>query len=438
MEHMEVMPNSIQAEQELLGGVLNYPNLLVDVIGYIKPEDFYKDAHKVIFGAIEELFSKNIKIDIVTVADILVNVLNTVGGISYISELSGSILGKSNVKEYAKIIKEKSNKRKLIATARRLLDDCYKDKESSLDLVGEAEEELFKVSLNKENRLEEFSTVLENTINSIEDICKSKNSTGITGTDTGFKELNRFTGGLQKGDLIILAARPSMGKTTLAVNIGSNVSKNKVVGIFSLEMSKEQLARKIISSHTHIDLLKINTGNLDDKDWEHIGITAGPLSQSKMFLDDTGAIGVSEIKAKCKKIKIQHGLDVVIIDYLQLITGKGESRTQEISNISRQLKQLAKELNVTVIALSQLSRACETRTNHRPMLSDLRESGSIEQDADIVMFLYRDEYYNKETEDRNIAECIFAKNRNGKVGTVKLAWLGQYQKFGTLDIVNRR
>jgi replicative DNA helicase len=267
-------------------------------------------------------------------------------------------------------------------------------------------------------------------------VCKNKAlNNGVTGIDTGFMDINRMTGGLQRQDFIIMAARPSMGKTTLSLNLASNISKKDVVAIFSLEMSKEQLGKKIVSSKANVDLLKINTGQLDTKDWENIGMASGPLAQSKLFIDDTAAISVAEIKAKCKKIKLQHGLDLVIIDYLQLIgsTEKSQSREQEISKISRSLKQLAKELDVTVIALSQLSRACEARKDHRPILSDLRESGGIEQDADIVVFLYRDEYYNKETEDKNVAEAIFAKNRNGKVGTVRLAWLGQYQKFGNLD-----
>lgn len=432
----QAMPNSIQAEQELLGGILNFPNLLIDIIGFLKAEDFYKVNHQIIFGAMEELFTNNIKIDLVTLSNKLKNILDKAGGISYISNLAASNLNR-NVKEYSKIIKEKSNKRKLIRTAKELMESCYIDEDAATDLVGKVEEELFKVSLNKENKMEKFDKVLEKTINNVEDAYRNKDiNNGITGIDTGFKEINRMTGGLQKQDLIILAARPSMGKTALAVNIGTNISKDKVVAVFSLEMTKDQLARKILSSSTHVDLSKINTGQLDNKDWENVARASGPLANNKLFLDDTAAVTVSEIKAKCKKIKLIHSLDVVIIDYLQLITGKGDNRVQEISQISRSLKQLAKELDVTVVALSQLSRACESRPNKRPMLSDLRESGSIEQDADIVMFLYRDEYYDSETEEKNIAECIFAKNRNGKAKTVKLAWLGQYQKFGTLDFIH--
>ncbi len=436
MESMQSMPNNIQAEQELLGAILNAPDSLINVIGFLKAKDFYKIQHQLIFGAMEELFTNNIKIDAVTLSDKLKNILEKVGGVTYIGELLASSIG-TNVKEYAAIIKEKSNKRRLIIAAKKLLESCYADEETSTNLVSKTEEELFKVSINKENRMEKFDKILETTVTHIEEAYKNKDlNKGVTGIDTGFSDINRMTGGLQKQDYIVLAARPSMGKTTLAVNLATNTSKSKVVTIFSLEMSKEQLGRKILSSTTHTDLAKINTGILDDKDWQNIGMATGPLAQQKLFIDDTAAITVTEMKAKAKKIKLQYGLDLIIIDYLQLMTGKGDNRVQEISQISRGIKQVAKELGVTIIVLSQLSRACESRPNHRPMLSDLRESGSIEQDADIVMFLYRDEYYNKETEDKNIAECIFAKNRNGKVGTVKLAWLGQFQKFGGLDYIH--
>ena len=435
MNTIQTMPQSIRAEQHLLGAILNDSNKIIDAIGVVNEDDFYKDAHKIIFKGMKDLFTGNKKIDIITLAEKLKDVLTEVGGLTYISELAGSIVG-NNVKEYAEIIREKANKRKIIKTATKLMEDCYKDKETTTNLVNAVEDELFKISLNKESRMEPFNKVLEHTVAQIEDVYNNKNISGVTGINTGFRDLNKFTGGLQKQDLIILAARPSMGKTTLAVNIATNVSKTKSTAIFSLEMSREQLARKIISSTARIDLLKLNTGILNDKDWTNMACATGPLANNKLFIDDTGGLSVSEIKAKCKKIKLKYGLDLVIIDYLQLMQGKAENRTQEISGISRGLKQIGKELDVTVIALSQLSRAPETRTNHRPMLSDLRESGSIEQDADIVMFLYRDEYYDEDTEEKNIAECIFAKNRNGRVGTVKLAWLGQFQKFGQLDYIH--
>lgn len=430
---MQTLPSNINAETELLGAILNNPESILDAVGVVNANDFYKESHKYIFSTMEKMFKNNIRIDLVTLAEELGDILPKSGGITYISELAGSIVN-FNVKEYSAIIKEKSNKRKIIKLCEMLKEKSFQDVETSQSLIDEIEEQLFKINLNKENRIESFNKILESTVTNIEDVCKNKDlNKGVTGIDTGFRDLNRMTGGLQNQDLIIMAARPSMGKTTLAVNIATSVSKTKTVAIFSLEMSKEQIARKVLASQTHIDLLKINTGNLDSRDWESIGKTTGPLANNKLFIDDTGALGVAEIKAKSKKIKLQHGLELIIVDYLQLITSRGENRTQEISKISRGLKQIAKDLDVPVIALSQLSRAPETRTNHRPMLSDLRESGSIEQDADIVMFLYRDEYYNKETEEKNIAECIFGKSRNGKVGTVKLAWLGQYQKFGQLD-----
>lgn len=434
---MQALPSNVDAEINLLGAILVKSDCIMDAINIINADDFYKDSHKIIFTAMEDMFQRNVKIDLITLAEKLKDTMDKVGGITYISELAGAVGVSSNVKEYAQIIKEKSNKRKLIRMSELLKQKAYEDKEASNVLVNNVEEELFKINLNKENRMESLDRVLSSTMDHIEDAYKNKDlNKGITGIDTGIRDINRMTAGLQRQDLIVLAARPSMGKTTLAVNIATNVSKNKVVAMFSLEMSKEQIARKILASKTHIDLLKINTGNLEDRDWSSIGSISGPLANNKLFIDDTGGLSVAEIKAKAKKIKLQHGLDLIIIDYLQLMVGKGENRTQEVSGISRGLKQIAKDLDITILVLSQLSRAPEARTDHRPKLADLRESGSIEQDADLVWFLYRDEYYNSETEDKNIAECIFAKNRNGRVGTIKLAWLGQFQLFGQLDYVH--
>ncbi|MDP4179307.1 MAG: replicative DNA helicase, partial [Bacillota bacterium] len=262
----------------------------------------------------------------------------------------------------------------------------------------------------------------------------------ITGVPSGFPELDAKTSGFQKGDMVLIAARPSMGKTTFALNLAQYASlrDSKSVVIFSLEMSKEQLAYKLLCAEANVDMLSLRSGNLEDKDWENIAKAAGPLAAAKIFIDDTAGLSVLEMRSKCRRIKIEHGIDMILIDYLQLMTGSNsESRQQEVSEISRSIKALAKEMQCPVIALSQLSRAPEQRTDHRPMLSDLRESGSIEQDADVVMFLYRDEYYNKETEDKNVAECIISKQRNGPTGTVKLAWLGQYSKFGRLDVMHQ-
>lgn len=433
---LKAMPSNIQAEQGLLGTILSNPNSLGDIVGQIEPKDLYKDAHKILFNLMLDMFSKNIKIDIITVVNELkaIDGLDHAGGITYISELAGSTLG-NNIQEYAKIIKEKSNKRNLIKIAQKVMEQGYESKINSKDLINQTEDELFKLTIEKENQVTEIQPILENVMNEIQEL--AVNGGGLTGIETGFREIDRITSGLQKSDFIILAARPSMGKTTLALNMASFVSNKNSVAIFSLEMSKEQLVKKVIAAEGHIDYVKINTGALQDDDWNRLGKATGVMANKKLFIDDTPGITVNEIKAKSKKIKMQYGLDIIVIDYLGLITGQGENRTQEISGISRGLKQLAKELNVPVIALCQLSRSPEQRADHRPMLSDLRESGSIEQDADIVLFLYRDEYYNKETEEKNIAECIFAKNRNGKVGTVKLAWLGQFQKFGNLDYIHQ-
>ena len=284
-----------------------------------------------------------------------------------------------------------------------------------------------------------MSTVLERGFIEIEKIFNNKG--GVTGIPSGFPELDAKTSGFQKGDMILVAARPSMGKTTFALNLAQYAALRcgKSIAIFSLEMSKEQLAYKLLCSEANVDMLKLRTGNLEDRDWENIAKASGPLSSAKIFIDDTAGISVMEMRSKCRRLKIENGIDMIIVDYLQLMSGSrgSESRQQEVSEISRSIKALAKEMECPVIALSQLSRAPEQRTDHRPMLSDLRESGSIEQDADLVMFLYRDEYYNKETEDKNVAECIIAKQRNGPTGTVKLAWLGQFSKFGRLDIVHQ-
>ena len=431
----KTLPHNIQAEQGLLGTILNNPNTLGDIIGQLEPKDLYKDAHSILFNTMANMFSKNMKIDIITMANELRNIgcLEKVEGITYLSDLAGASLG-NNIQEYAQIIKEKSNKRNLIKIAQKVLEKGYEDNINSKDIINQTEDQLFKLTIEKENKITEIGPILESVMNEIETL--SLSGGGLTGIPTGFREIDRITSGLQKSDFIILAARPSMGKTTLALNIASFMANKHGVAVFSLEMSKEQLVKKVIASEGHIDYVKINTGALKDDDWTNLARVAGPMANKKLFIDDSPGITVNEIKAKSKKIKMQHGLDAIVIDYLGLITGQGENRTQEISGISRGLKQVAKELNIPVVALCQLSRSPEQRADHRPMLSDLRESGSIEQDADIVLFLYRDEYYNAESEERNIAECIFAKNRNGKVGTVKLAWLGQFQKFGNLDVIH--
>jgi replicative DNA helicase len=429
---MKPLPHNLEVEQGLLGGLILNPNTLMDVINVIGHEDLYRDAHKLIYNAISNLFTRNEAIDVITVINEIrsMDALEASGGISYISSLNGVA---SNVKTYANIIKELSNKRKLIKLAQQLMENGFDEKTKSKELLNSAEDELFKINTTSENKMMKADQIITNTLDKIEKMYQ--NGGGMTGLPTNFREIDRITRGLQRQDLIILAARPSMGKTTLAENIAANVAKDNTVAIFSLEMSKEQLMSKMLAAEAMVKYDSVRSGQLTDDDWSKIGVTSSLIANKKLFIDDTAAMTVNQIKAQAKRIKLQHGLDLIIIDYLQLMKGQAGNREQEISQISQGLKGIAKELDCTVIALSQLSRACEQRPDKRPMLSDLRESGSIEQDADIVMFLYRDEYYNKETEDKNIAECIFGKNRNGKVGTVKFAWVGEYQKFGNLDVI---
>jgi len=437
MQEFKALPNNYEVEATILGSILMDPKSLNDVLEIINKSDFYRESHKIIYSVFLDLFSQNIDIDFVTVAQALgkIDALENCGGITYLTQMQDSVLGTSNIKAYAELIKEQSNKRKIIKIASELLEHGYNAKLNAKEIIGNVEEKLCSLVLDTEDRMCSIDVVMETTLKLLED--NFRNGGGITGNGSGFDEIDRVTSGLQKQDLVIIAARPSMGKTTLAVNIGNFVAKTKQVAIFSLEMSKEQLVQKQLAATALIDYDKIRSGKLDNKEWDKVANASGNIASLNLKIDDTPGQSVNEIKAKCKKLKAQNGLDLIIIDYLQLMRGNGEkNREQEISTISRGLKAIAKELNLTVVALSQLSRAPEQRSDHRPMLSDLRESGSIEQDADVVMFLYRDEYYNNETEDKNIAECIIGKQRNGKVGTIKLGWLGQYQMFANLDVIH--
>lgn len=437
------MPHSIEAEQSVIGSMIIDKTSIAEAMEVLKAEDFYKDSHKAIFNAILDLYQKDIAVDIITLTEHLKSTdrLEAAGGITYISELSGSVISTANVQSYIKIVSDKSILRKLIRSSTKIIEESYNNQDDVLKTMDLAEKEIFNLSNSKSTSdFEPMSVVLERGFLEIERLFNNKGET--TGVASGFRELDMKTSGFQKGDMVLIAARPSMGKTTFALNLAEHAAlrAGKSVAIFSLEMSKEQLAYKLLCSQAHVDMLKLRTGNLDDKDWENIAKASGPLASAKIFIDDTAGMSVMEMRSKCRRLKIEQGIDLVLIDYLQLMSGsKGgsESRQQEVSEISRSIKALAKEMQCPVIALSQLSRAPEQRTDHRPMLSDLRESGSIEQDADLVMFLYRDEYYDKETEDKNIAECIIAKQRNGPTGTVKLAWLGQFSKFGNLDVIHQ-
>lgn len=433
-----MLPNNIDAEQAIIGCIMSNADKLLEVELILLPEDFYVDKHKKIYEVVISLFNRSIGTDLVTVLEEMrkKNLLDKCGGVTYVTELATSYFESINIKTYANIVKEKANRRRLIKASKSLLEGAY-EAEDIKSVIDNTENDLYQISSNQnKNDFVPIDKAVEKAFINLEK--RFRNGGDLIGLSSGFKDLDKITCGLIKKDFVIIAARPSMGKTALALNIGQAASKDASVAIFSLEMSNDQLTDRLLSAKCLIEYLKVKTGQLNDKEFEDISIGANDLMTRKLVLDDTTTL-LSDIKAKCRKLKIQKGLDVVIIDYLQLIrtTLKTSSREQEVSHISRELKALAKELDITMIALSQLSRAPEQRADHRPILSDLRESGSIEQDADVIHFLYRDEYYNKETEDKNIAEVITAKNRNGQTTTTKLAWLGQFQRFGSLDVIRR-
>ena len=437
---LRIMPNNQEAEQSVIGSMILDKNAIATVLEKLQADDFHRDGHKIIFQAILDLFTKDTPIDLVTLADHLKSIdkLEYVGGISYLTEIASSVPTTLNLVSYINIVSDKSMLRKLIRASTEIMDDSYTKQDEVNVVVEEAEKRIFNIAEKRNSGgFEAISTILERGFVEIERVYNNKGTT--TGVSTPFPELDRMTSGFQKGDMVLIAARPSMGKTTFALNLAEHAAlrEGKSIAIFSLEMGMDQLAYKFLCSEANVELTKLRNGDLDDRDWKNIARASGPLSQAKIYIDDTAGISVTEMRSKCRRLKLEHGIDLILIDYLQLMSGKGESRQQEVSEISRSIKALAKEMQCPVIALSQLSRAPEQRADHRPMLSDLRESGSIEQDADLVMFLYRDEYYNQDTEDKNIAECIIAKQRNGPVGTVKMAWLGQFSKFARLDMVHQ-
>ena len=427
-------PHSVESEQSILGSILLDKEAIITVTETIQPEDFYKEAHKIIYECMVKLNNKNEPIDLITLTEELRKQghLEDVGGISYITSLSTIVPTTSNVKYYSDIVKEKSVLRKLIKVSNDILNLGYDNSTKVEDLLEKAEKQIFDISQEKSSEdFQSINSVLMDTYDMIERLYTNKEE--ITGITSGFEDLNKKINGLQRTDLILIAARPAMGKTAFSLNLVQNAALkgNASVAVFSLEMSKEQLVQRMLSAQSHVELKKIKNGNLDENDWPRIIDAMSVLSNANIYIDDTPGIKISELRSKCRKLKIEKGLDLILIDYLQLMEGdnNNESRQQEISKISRSLKIIAKELNCPVVALSQLSRAPEQRSDHRPMLSDLRESGAIEQDADIVMFLYRDEYYHPDSERKNIGEVIIAKNRHGETGSVELVWLGEIQKF---------
>lgn len=415
MEDMtRIPPHSVESEQSILGSILLDKDAIITVTETIKPDDFYKEAHKIIYECMITLSNKGEPIDLITLTEELRKQghLNDIGGISYITSLSTIVPTTSNVKYYADIVKEKSVLRKLIKASNEIINLGYSGATKIEDVLEQAEKSIFDISQEKtSDDFKSINLVLMDAYDMIEKLYTNKSD--VTGITTGFKDLNKKINGLQRTDLILIAARPAMGKTAFSLNLVQNAALkgDASVAVFSLEMSKEQLVQRMLSSQSSVEIKKNKTGTLNDNDWPRIIDAMAVLSDAKIHIDDTPGIKISELRSKCRKLKIEKGLDLVLIDYLQLMEGEGnnESRQQEISKISRSLKILAKELNCPVVALSQLSRAPEQRADHRPMLSDLRESGAIEQDADIVMFLYRDEYYHADSESKNIGEVIIAK-----------------------------
>jgi len=419
--------------------MLTDQDAVIDAIEILKPEDFYREDNKYIYQAISNLFSRGEPVDIITVKSELTSMqkFEAVGGIEYLALLPDKVPLVANADKYIKIVEEKSMLRQLIKMAGEIESLGYAQNEEIDNVMDQAEKKIFNIMQGKNQKgYTAIKDVLVETFADLEKLYNQKEP--ITGIPTGFADLDYKTAGLHESDLILVAARPAMGKSAFALNIATYaaVHAKRGVVIFNLEMSKSQLVSRMLCSEAMVDSNKVRTGKIDEEDWIKLATALGPLSEAPIYIDDTPGISISEIRAKCRKLKIEKDIGLIVIDYLQLIQGSGKknaSREQEISEISRSLKILAKELNVPVIALSQLSRAAEARQDHRPMLSDLRESGAIEQDADIVMFLYRDDYYNPDSEKKNVAEVILAKHRAGSTGTVELLWMGSYTKFANLD-----
>ncbi len=436
----KVMPHSEEAEQSVVGSMIMDNEAIVTAMEILKPEDFYGRQYGILFEAITELFFEAKPADLVTLRDKLKekDVPPELYGIEFLGNLIRVVPTSANVRYYAQIVRDKAVLRNLIKTTESISNQCYLDKEKLEDILAGAEKSIFDIVQRRGSS--EFVSIRDIVLQSLDNIeAASRNRGAVTGIATGFYDLDYKTAGLQSSDLILLAARPSMGKTAFVLNIAEHIAvKNNITtAIFSLEMSRTQLVNRMFSMNSRVDAQMLRTGNLEDADWANLMESARIIGESGLIIDDTPGISITELRSKCRKFKLEHNLGLVIIDYLQLMSGSGrsESRQQEISEISRSLKALAREIQCPVVALSQLSRAVEKRDDKRPMLSDLRESGAIEQDADVVMFIYRDEYYNKESEEAGITEIIVAKQRNGPTGTVKLGWQAEYTKFVNLERV---
>ncbi|WP_112182574.1 MULTISPECIES: replicative DNA helicase [Paraliobacillus] len=433
-------PHNIEAEQAILGAIFLEPEAISSATELLIPSDFYRASHQRIFQVMMQLTDKGEPIDLVTVTTALSNakLLDEIGGVSYLSDLASAVPTAANIGYYNKIVEEKALLRRLIRTATDIVTDGFSKEDEVEEVLSEAEKNILEVSNRKNaSAFKNIKDVLIDVYDNIEQL--HHNDADVTGVPTGFRDLDKITSGFQRNDLIIVAARPSVGKTAFALNIAQNVAikTDENVAIFSLEMGAEQLVNRMLCAEGNIDAQRLRTGSLEPEDWGKLTMAMGSLSNAGIFIDDTPGIRVNEIRSKCRRLKQEHGLGMILIDYMQLIQGSAsnakENRQQEVSEISRSLKGLARELNVPLVALSQLSRGVEQRQDKRPMMSDLRESGSIEQDADIVGFLYRDDYYDQESEKQNIIEIIISKQRNGPVGTVELAFVKEYNKFVDLD-----
>jgi replicative DNA helicase len=435
-----IQPHNEEAEKSVLGAMLMDRDAIVEAEDMLVKGDFYQKQYGILFEAMVELYREGKAVDLITLQNKLKekDVPETLTSLDFFRDLVESVSTSTNIREYAQIVHDKATLRDLIRTTEGIGNDCYLGKEDTADILEKTEKEIFGLLQNR-NRMSDFVPIQEivlNSLNAIEEAAKNKGR--VTGIATGFIELDYMLTGFHPAELILIAARPAMGKTAFVLNIAQHAAfkENRCIAMFSLEMSREQLVTRLMASESMVDSQQIRTGDLRDSDWEKLLEGAALIGNSKLIIDDS-ATTLSEIRSKCRRYKQIHDIDMVIIDYLQLMSGsqgrRNESRQQEISEISRALKVLSRELNIPVVALSQLSRAVESRQDHRPMLSDLRESGAIEQDADVVMFLYRDEYYNPETEKKNLAEVIVAKQRNGATGSIELVWLGQYTKFANKE-----
>lgn len=435
-----IPPHNVEAERAVIGSMIMDADAILAAIEMLSADDFYQGQYGIIFDALAEMYKSGIGADLVTLQDKLreKEVPPELSSVEFIGGLIGSVPTSANIRHYVRIVHDKAVLRRLIQITERISNTCYMDRQPANEILDETEKSVFNVLQRRGgNEFEPIREVVLRTLDSIEKAAKQKGH--ITGLETGFRDLDYKTAGLQKSDLILIAARPAMGKTAFVLNIAEYMAlhSKSTIAIFSLEMSKEQLVKRMLSMNSHVDSQKIRTGNLEDEDWDKLVGSVRRIGNSNLVIDDTSGITAQELRSKCRRLKIEKGLDLVVIDYLQLMSGsgrrKGDNRQQEISDISRALKVMARELDIPVIALSQLSRAVEQRPDKKPLLSDLRESGAIEQDADMVMFLYRDEYYNPDTEEKGVAEVIIAKQRSGPTGSVKLAWLSQFTKFGNLE-----